>query len=319
MASQPPVPSFFSIYGMRVCSQLPLPCIRIDKGEPDVEVYFEGMIPRVLSPPPKTLLREWKEQNNHWLLRYLFNEGHILEFLFDLDGKRIRIRQSYPDWQNSVFVLLMPALAAYLHLQGKSIVHVSSLVRHNESFLVAGVNGSGKSSLAGALVAEGLALHSDDIGVVAMESLRPVIQAGYPRLKITLQTAAALGWNESSLKTIFFTDPEYEEKWLDVSSMEDGFHDSPAPLRAIYILSHRSAEIDVPQIEPLPAGQGALALTPHLYGDTWLQRAGRRTMSICAQLADSVPVFSLRLPEGLNRLRSSARFIVRHMETLNMY
>jgi len=308
--------SKFCLYGLNIHCYLPLPFPRAEFDKADIEVCFQGIVARPAGPLPKTLVREWMQENSHWVLRYLGKGGESLEFIFDQGGQRIRIRQSYNEWGSTLFLLLNPAMAASLHLQGFPVLHASSLVREDVAFLFAGVSGAGKSSLAAALVAEGNALHSDDIGVIRFEKGYPIIPPGYPRLKITLQTAAALGWDRDQLKTIFPMKPEYDEKWLDVSLINEGFYGSPAPLRAIYVLSDRSSEIDAPQIDALPAGRGALALTKHLYGDTWLQKPGRRTMAICAQLADRIPIFSLRLPEGISRLRSSTRFLIGHMDDL---
>lgn len=274
------------------------------------------MVAPPAGPPPKILVREWILQNNHWILRYLGKEGNLLEFIFDQGGKSIRIRQSYPAWQNTMFLLLNPAMAASLHLQKIPVLHASSLVRAGVSFLLAGVSNAGKSSLAAALLAEGLAFHSDDMAAFSLKDGRPVIQAGYPRLKITPLVADALGWKTSDLLNIFFREPEYEEKWVDMSRIGKGFFDRPAPLGAIFVLSGRSRELNVPQIDILPAGQAALTLARHLYGYPWLQKPDASTIMLCARIANSTTVFGLRLPEGLQSLRSSARFLIREIDEI---
>jgi len=308
--------SSYMLYGLQVHSQLPLPLVPGSSQDPDVTIHFEGFISGDVDASPRNEDGEWIQQHNHWILRYLGRERHVLEFLFDSEGKHIRIRQSSFEWQNSVFVLLSSAFAAAFHLQGQPVLHSTSVVKDKEAFLLTGFSRAGKSSLAAALVAEGLALHSDDIGAFKIESDRPEIQAGYPRLKINHQAANVLGWPQEFLLDILVRDRNSNEKWFDLSTIRNGFHDSPAPLKAVYVLSDRSFEIDTPRIEDFSPGQGALALIRYIYGKPWLEKPNRKEMELCAWLARTVPIFRLTLPDDLNKLRQSARAVIKHVDEL---
>jgi hypothetical protein len=305
----------FRVYGLRVRSDLPLPLAPIADDRPDVVIRFEGFISRLDCPPPGSQTKEWRWQENHWLLRFQADNGHVLEFLFAPDGKHITIRQSYPEWRDTLFILMYTALAAALHLQGVPLLHASSLVNNGAAFLFMGVSGSGKSTLAAALAAQGLSFQADDIAALSWESGRPVVQAGYPILKIQLPTGMALGWPTAMMRSIFLTAPEYPEKWVDGAALPGGFHDRPAPLKAIYILSGRRSDLHTPRIETLPPSQGCLALVKYLYGQPWLKTAEDKALRLCSQIAAVTPIRRLWLPDGLERLGATAQAVMTDMRS----
>jgi len=206
------------------------------------------------------------------------------------------------------------AMAAAFNLRGAPVLHATSLVKDGGAFLLMGSSGVGKSTLAAALGAAGLSFHADDVAALSWCADRPIVQAGYPRLKITPQTGAALGWPANTLLSIFVTVPKYREKWVDVSALPGGFHDGPAHLKAVYLLSGRSADLNAPRLEVLSPVQGALAMARHLYGQPWLEIPAGYALSLCTRVAGTTPVYRLQLPEGLDRLRLSARAVMTHME-----
>ncbi len=309
--------SKFRLYGQNVNCSFPLPFPKAAFQKADIEVCLQDITTRPTHPAPDNLVREWISQNSRQVLRYVRKNGRILEFVFDQQGKIIRIRQSYPEWQDTMFAMLNPAMAASLHLQGVPVFHATSLVRNGTSFIFAGRSGVGKSTLAAALVSEGLGFHADDIAAFCFKGKKAHVQAGYPRLKVTPQISHTLGWNERDLLDVFISEPEYEEKWVDISHMGKGFYNECAPLGAIFIFVGRSSGYKTPRIDMMPPGRAALILARYLYGSLWLQKPDIRTMTVCAKIADSVPVFALRLPDALDSLRPSARFVVRYLNRLS--
>jgi len=301
-------PATYFLYGLRIRSDLPLPITPIESDSADLVVRFEEYIPRPAGPPPNSMKRSWQKQGNQWVLRFQGIEGHVLEFVYNLEGTKVSIRQSYPEQRDTLFVLMCTALAAALHLRGRPVLHAASLVNNGAAYLLMGSSGAGKSTLAAALAAEGLSFHADDIAAIAWDAGRPFIQAGYPRLKITPQVAAALGWPEDILLPIFVTIPDHPEKWVNASFLPGGFYDGPAPLKAIYLLSGRAANLDVPRVETLSSSQSALAMVRHLYGQPWLRLSMAQVTAICTRLAETTPVRRLWLPDGLERLRSLSCF-----------
>ncbi|MCX5784509.1 MAG: hypothetical protein NTX59_02360 [Elusimicrobia bacterium] len=305
-----PKPATYSLYGLRVRSDLPLPLAHESNDGTDLTVRFAGLIPRSDSMP---LFKEWRREGDQWLLRFQSRKGHVLEFRYDLGGKTITIRQSYPEPSNALFALMCPAMAAALHLQGRLALHATSLVHNGEAFLLMGSSGTGKSTLAAALASAGLSFHADDISALSWDNGRPVIQAGYPRLKVTPRVCEALGLPANALRPLFVAAPEYPETWVDCAVLPGGFHCGPAPLKAIYLLSDRKACLKTPRLETLSPGQAAMAMVRFLYGAPWLATPTASAMQFCARIAATTSVRRLWLPEGLENLRDSAHAITADM------
>ena len=298
--------SIYSLYGLNIYSELPLPVLPVNTKKIDMKVHFDRIIPRFVNTLPNKINREWKLENNNWLLRYFGYKDNVLEFRFGLDGKKIHISQSYLEWRDSIFILSGVVLATSLHLQGKSILHATSLVKNGKSFLLAGFSGAGKSTLAASLVKEGVSFHSDDMAVFTINKDSIIIQAGYPRLKVTPETAKSLGWGDESLIPVMISGPLNNERWIELSTLKNSFYEKSAPLKAIYILSGRDKKIDIPYIYPISKGHGTLSLVRHIYGQPWLVKPGKRLMDICSQIIRNIPVYKVVFPDDLSKLRQAA-------------
>jgi YD repeat-containing protein len=307
-------PVTYSLYGLRVQSNRPLPLAPIEADTIDLSIRFEDLISLPDGKPPGVMTKVYERQEKGRVLRFQNPDGHVLEFVYDSAGTRISLRRSYPEWQDSLLALLSVAVAVALHLQGRPVLHATSLVKDGMAFLLTGPSGVGKSSLAAALATEGVAFHADDVSALSWNRADPFVQAGYPRLKITPQTAGALGWPESLLLPVCVTVPEYPEKWVNALRLPGGFHHGSAPLRAIYVLSGRSIALKIPQIETLPHGQAAIAVARCLYGNSWLEIPPAQVVALCARIAAKAAVHRVWLPEGLGRLRSAAGFVVNAMQ-----
>lgn len=304
----------YSLYGLRVRSDLPLPLTPVAAYGADLVIHFTEPVSLPHGPVFPTMTRTWQQQGDQWVLRFQSSKNQFFEFVYDLKGEQIMAQQGHPEWQDILFVLMGASLAAALYLRGRPAFHAASLVKDGNAFLLMGSGGQGKSTLAMALTLEGLQFHSDDIGALTWDSGRPVVQAGYSRLKIMPRTADALGCSADALLPIFIANPDHPEKWLDASILRGGFHDGPAPLKAIYLLSGRRANLRAPIVETLLPSHGAMALARHFYGQPWLAIPAEYMLSICTRVAETTPIRRLQLPDGLDRLRSSARTVMTDME-----
>lgn len=305
----------FFIYGLRVRSDLPLPLPPITGDFHDLVIRFEGLSLHLAAMSIGGYTRKWRRQKHHWLLRFRADNGHFVEFLYEPDGKHLAIRQSSPEWRNTISILMYTALAVALHLQGVPVLHGSSVVDDDAACLITGDSGAGKSTLAAALVDAGLSFHADDVSALCWESGHPVVQAGCPLLKIQAQVGTVLGWPAATMRPLFPSVPEYSEKWVDTTALPGGFYDRPAPLQAIYLLSGRRSDLCKPHFETLSPGQGCLALVSHLYGRPWLKTQEDSALRLCSQIAATTPIRRLWLPDSLEHLRTTARAVMADMRS----
>lgn len=314
----------YSLYGKSVKSNYPMPLPEGDASKPDVTFTFEGIVPKYEDRPPNKRGRIWRKEDDGWLLRYYNSLGHMNEFRFLKNGTAITFTQSWPEWRDTLFALMNPVMAAAVTLQGAPVLHSSSLVLNGKSTLVMGISGAGKSSLSAALAANGLSVHSDDIGVIEWNKGDiPLVMSGYSRIKIDTSLEKYL--NVPGLSFISITKeidyagvPDHtaaqlqkagQEKWLSAKYFPGGFHAGAAPLNTVLILDERIKEITKPRIKLLRPMKAGMALTEHMYGRDWLNPPGPKTLKVSTRLAESVPVYKINMPDNLDILLDSAAYI----------
>lgn len=314
----------------------------------DVQVVFDGFEQRECSDPyasehpPDAIGRVWKPADGGYrMLRYYNATGHMVQFLIREDGRQIRMSQSWPHWRDSVFLLMNPVMAGALVLGGSPVLHGSSMVQNGQSYFLMGESGAGKSSLSAALAAAGMMTHSDDIGVpvVLRNEGKVLMKPGYGQLKVASGLLEYIGLENARLDLIFGSQfahehpsnlralsthgvtsihehstipvvTEPDEQWLPASQLPGGFFRDRAPLAGIFVLSKRKADIEVPEVHPLRGMQAVLALAEHMYGRDWLQPACASHLDLCRQLAGSVPVWRVHMPDRLELLMNSARVLL---------
>lgn len=347
-------PRIYRLYGRTLRSTYPV--ATPEKPGPlsvpvDIEVYFDGFEERETtdpfssSHPPDAIGRVWKIlPNGYRMLRYYSETGFMVQYLIREDGREIRMSQSWPEWRDSLFGLMNPAMAAAVVLGGTPVLHGSSLVYNGKSFLLMGVSGVGKSTLSTALAVAGMMSHSDDIGVPGdLGKDGPVlIQSGYGQIKVTPDLPARVGLPDVKLQPIYVTDyfeaePEatraidtgtpkvssdnpddtdspvtgVEEMWLPADALPAGFYPDAAPLAGIVVLAGREHGIADPKIEPLHGMQAVMALTEHMYGRDWLQRPSSNDVMLFQRLAGCAPVWRVRMPDNIDYLMNSARKLLK--------
>ncbi len=302
----------YAVYGKHVSSNYPLPLPAVgNSASPEITLSFEGVVPRYTDPSTLTTARTWKQTDEGFELCFYNREGHTIVFRYNQSGTYIRLSQTWPQWSDSLFSILNPGLAASLFLQGEYLLHASSMVTGGTAFLIAGESGAGKSSLSGALAAEGVATHSDDIAVIGKEDDRLFVQAGYPRIKMHPETARVVGLPAEQMIPISSRENEEGERWFKSEDLPGGSHPHKAPLGGICILSERNPELKEPHIQQLSSAAAAIELATHRYGRDWLEYPNRQVLEHSALLAASVPVYRLNLPDDTELLKSSARSVMR--------
>jgi hypothetical protein len=195
-------------------------------------------------------------------------------------------------------------MTVLLYQRNMFVLHGSAVEIDGSAITFIGDSGSGKSSIAAALTARGHAILTDDVIAISFDSGAVNVQPGIPQLKLSAETAAALGLNVESLPPVHLQ----EEKYVYRNTLR--FPRNPPPLKRIYVVD-TSNDGDLPRITPIRPQEALVMLVRHSYGARTLQR-GRKTESYffqSAHLARQVPIFSLHRPTLLSQLPDLARFI----------
>lgn len=298
------------LYGLNVCSNLPLPLPRTRGDGIDLTIRWQGLASPLSFAPP-SWVRIWDQDEYGRILRYIDRKGRYVAFHFDMAGSAISVCHHTPfDWQDFLSILLGPALSAALHLRNIPCLHGSAVLREGGAVLLAGNGGAGKSTMTAALVNSGLPLLCEESAALVFDSGGVFVQPGYPLLKLSPQSLQALGQSPGRLPYAFPFLRLTDERWLDVRLLPGGFHHVAAPLKAVYLLAGRSREIRRPRILTLAPAEACLHLRKHLYGREWLPTPPEEAMRLCASIAATALVRRVWLPEGLEQINAAAQAII---------
>lgn len=206
-------------------------------------------------------------------------------------------------WQRFLVGRILPWAAL---LRGRELFHASAVTVGGGSLAVIGPTGAGKTSLAAQLVLRGAGFLTDD--VLALEHDGTAIQAhpgaGIVSVRDGERAAiAAKDW------TRLGSELGYSGKSYIELTREDG----PAPLRAIYFLSRTARS---PGITAVEAPDPRLLLGSTFIESVQTPARLRNQLSLCADLAQAVPMFTASVTAGLTAADLAQRMLT-HMEALD--
>jgi len=190
-----------------------------------------------------------------------------------------------------------------LYQRGHFLLHGGVAAVGGAGVAFIGFSGSGKSSLAAALYANGHRVLADDTVVVSFES-SPLVVPSFPWLKLT----------ERTLKTLDLADDVDcdKEQWYCIG---DRFGRSKIPLESVYIVEEHQG-IRAPAVENINSATTMKRILQHSAGEDLVQATGteERHLRECAQVAEAADVKRLYRPDDLSQLPELARTVENTLE-----
>lgn len=241
---------FYSIYGLMVASEFPLPELLAieDVYSPDV-VIQNGEIPNPF--PHQSYFCALED-------RFIIAVEDVARFAVH-DGREIVVDQEAGAHDDTLrLYLLGSAFGALLHQRGFLPLHASCVAAPDRTMLFCGHSGAGKSTLAAALCRNsGYQFLADDISVLRLENETPMIYPGYPQLKLWHNSVEKLEMNAQDFRRVR---PAVEKFAVP---LRDQFTDQQRPFHVIYLLTPS----DVPTITltPLKGIEKLLAIKKDIY------------------------------------------------------
>ncbi len=194
--------------------------------------------------------------------------------------------------EDAATYLLGPILAYALRRRGTLALHASSIVVNERALLVAGAPGAGKSTVAAACALRGATVITDDVAAIEWRGEQPFVMAGYPRLRLWGDVAAALFGSEDAL-------PLLTPTWTKRFASDFAFASDANAIGAICVLTGRAPQ---PSLRAVAGHEAAISLLRHASVTHLLEDALREDeLAAVARLAASVPVFELTAPDDLRR------------------
>lgn len=188
------------------------------------------------------------------------------------------------------------ALGFVLHLREVLCLHGAVLSRSGRTIVVMGDSGSGKSSLAAAMVRAGAMFYSDDVAAINYSEGRHTILHGCMGLRLCNDSALALLGEAPSLQTV----PYLNKSLWDLSKQT--LPPEPPKLDALYWLAPCESARKVEVSPPLPSGEALQQLIGAWYPPCCSRLLNSRRLAQMARLAEEIPVRTIRYQKRWDNL-----------------
>jgi hypothetical protein len=218
------------------------------------------------------------------------------------DGVRFAVEHQgnevWADWpenytlEDACTYLLGPVLGFVLRLRGVTCLHASAVVVDEQAIALVGFAGAGKSTTAAAFALCGFSVISDDVVALTGNGENLMVQPGYPRVNLWLDSVRALFGSEEALPRIT---PTWDKRYVALGNNGLSFASRPSPLRAIYLLCEREAAFAAPVLEEIAGGDALVALLTNTYVNYLLDRDMRsREFDVLSRVVASIPIRRVR-------------------------
>jgi hypothetical protein len=188
------------------------------------------------------------------------------------------------------YMVLHYCVPALLNQRGCFALHANAIHTLRGAVVLAGQSGGGKSTLHAALLAQGMAMLSDDVAVLRTSDAVVEVLPGLPRYRMTADALTRV--QPPAERSRPLAGPRHKVAlWAPPAS----FHAAPAPLAAIYVLEpYPGDEIIVERI----AGCGAFRLLQVQAYPPLESMALPAHLRTFGALVDRADVYHIRRPAG---------------------
>jgi len=288
----------YEAFGLGFRSELPVPELRRSALEPAVTIKFARL---GLTEPPDSEAGEWSRVESDavylgWKDVGTFRVSGGDEIAVDPDAdvapERLRL------------FLLGAGVGTLLHQRGYLVLHGSAVAIDGAAVAFLGSKWCGKSTIAAALHSRGHQLITDDVMAVDMGGATPLVQPGFPQLKLWPDSLSLIGADGSDIPRLH---PDLEKRDFRVRS---GFADRSLPLRCICVLDHGE--------QPEATALAADAVLPELIAHWYCGRFGYETLEglgigshfvWSTRLAAAIPFYRLSRPRSLEAMSRVADIV----------
>jgi hypothetical protein len=204
-----------------------------------------------------------------------------------------------------------PVLALFLDLIGRTVFRASGVLAGGKAVLFCGPSGTGKSTLAAALVQRGYPLLLDDVCAVSLTPA-PLAHSDTPWLKLWSRAIDRLDLGArrgAPLRTCL------QKHYVDPVRSVPGL----APIGAVYNLRELRPPL-VSGIEPPNSVDAVLTLRRNAFHPLIVQRLARTDayFQMCAAIAHAARVFHLTRPLDFAELPQTTAMLERHWTEIGL-
>jgi hypothetical protein len=286
----------YDLHGLRVRSEVPL-SERIAAGaEHDVGVRWGNAVAIPADPPPGRVLA-LQDPDVGGCTIVETPTGHTIRFSDECDFRISSDRRSIlvdvtPGYERDFVPILLTGnvLASLLALQGECVLHASGVRADGSTIAILGASGVGKSTLAALFCAGGAELVSDDLLRITSNGGPPRCYTGTTQIRLRPSAAALADAFPSDARDLT------ADGRIAVTPAQAAGPTSELDAVLIPLPSRRARRLRVRRLSQKEALVSLLSY-PRVLG--WEEAAPiRRHFQVCAEIAESVPVFEATIPWG---------------------
>jgi len=286
----------YKAFGLQFQSDFELPELVPVDGEPDVTICagkLDGIFPDDID------VEQTYEAQPDAVWLYYEDTGTILvrngnEIIIDL-------KENVPP-EVMRLRLLGHAFSIMLHQRGYLVLHSSSVIINGHAISFVGESGEGKSTTAAYLNKCGYTHLSDDLLAIDLtDPKNPIVQPGFPQIKLWEEAATTMGDQVEDLPQIYPEFPKYSH------ATNLNFATSPVPLKYIYVLD-RGEEFGLETMRPQAA---FVELVKHSFVAKLLEETETMSQHFeqCTLVTQAIPVRRFTRKIDLNQLSKLAELI----------
>lgn len=297
----------YSLCGMRVASEFPLPelqlCNDSPHSAPDLR-FRHGAVPEHLDGADY-VGKVFETRGNEYLLLIPGSARFLIR-----NGAEVVMQPAHGGCDVDAHALLSgPVQGVLYHQRGLFPLHASTVVQNGQAIALAGPSGTGKSTLAAALDAVGIPVIGDDICVVEPgPPAAPQVLPAYSKLRLWRDAVEALGLDAESLPRALSGKDKY------LVDRGQAIPQTPLPLGHFVLLSRQRSRRET-HIERLSgsAAMQAISANIHVRRPAGALKLQRSLFVNVARVASRACVWRLSYPDCISRL-SEVVDAIRHLE-----
>ena len=284
-------------YGLGIHSEIEIPEFIETSTEKDVAITVNKDSSIADYLPPEAIEQRWALHLNRDRATVYVKETGV--FLINNGQKIVFIPALEASEQVTRFYVVGTVMAILLYQRQFLVLHGSVINIDGEAVIFLGNSGDGKSSTAAALHAAGYKLVNDDVAPVTLGDRPAFLQPGFPQIKMSPETANALGYDFESLPLIH---PQESKRGY---RPQHNFSRSPLGIKRIYVLDYGAEFAST----PIASSLATMELSRHSRPTTLYHRGDALHFFQCADLVKEQTIYRLQRPKNLKLLPKIADFI----------
>lgn len=291
---------YYNVFGAEIRSEISLPLCSQSNDSPDasLDIIIRRSPARIdkifggheLSSPDGEVVAQIEKRGSDLILEF------IGLATFCLSEKTLWVDQlatDLPSLENTKALLLNQVLPMVLSLSSDLILHASSVTDGVSGWAFVGIEGTGKSTIAGGLYSRGFRLLTDDASRLRINEINIDVMAGVPEVRLF---AAAFSEIFPS-KSIEETTAVFQKRRL-----QTGRTLKMISLKKLFCLNP-SDSVEPLSITPISDKQAFERILPSLFRfDLWEQSARRREFENLSLLVANVPAVEVNYPHQWSKL-----------------